>query len=96
MDDVINDLDRQVMKAFGRVHTLTRSDGETTSVTGVLSREVQPAGVFEAVQPQILFTGDCSLGLRRGDRIATVAESWRVDRKLKDDGHLAQWILHAD
>ena len=96
MDDVISELDRQVMSAFGRVHTLTRNDGETEQITGVLSREVQPAGVFEAVQSQTLFTGERGLALRRGDRIATTIESWRVDRKLKDDGHLAQWSLHAD
>ena len=96
MEDVISELDRQVMSAFGRVYTLTRNDGETEQTTGVLSREVQPAGVFEAVQSQTLFTGERGLGLKRGDRIATTIESWRVDRKLKDDGYLAQWSLHAD
>ena len=95
MEDVISELDRQVMSAFGRVHTLTRSDGQTSQITGVLSRDVQPAGVFEAVQSQTLFTGERELALKRGDQIATTIENWRVDRKLKDDGHLAQWSLHA-
>ncbi len=96
MDDAIADLDREVMKAFGRVYILTRSDGSTADIVGVLSREVQPAGVFEAVQSQTTFTAASDFPLQRNDRVSTALESWRIDRKLKDDGHLVQWSLHAD
>ena len=95
MDNAIADLDREVMKAFSRVYILTKDDGTTSNITGILSREVQPAGVFEAVQSQTTFTAASGLALQRSDRISTTLESWRIDRKLKDDGHLAQWSLHA-
>ena len=36
MEDAIADLDREVMKAFGRIYILTRDDGSTTNITGIL------------------------------------------------------------
>ena len=38
MDEHFTNLDRVVMKTFGRTYTLTQADGSTTTLEGVLSR----------------------------------------------------------
>ncbi len=97
MEEHFANLDRVVMKTFGRVYTLTRPDGTTSTLEGVLTRDVRPTGAFDAVvQAQTELTVASSVQLQRNDRISTLAERWVVDRKLKDDGSLARWSLHAD
>ncbi len=97
MDEHFTNLDRVVMKTFGRTYTLTQADGSNTTLEGVLSRGTKPTGQYDAVmQSQTTITVPSSTLLYRNDQISTAAESWRVDRKLKDDGYLAQWSLHGD
>ncbi len=85
------------MKTFAREYAWTNKDGQSTNIPGVLVRDVQPTGAHGAVmQGQVTITVSNILKLQRNDQISTSRERWRVDRKLKDDGSLAKWSLHAD
>ena len=49
MDEHFTNLNRVVMKTFGRPYTLTQADGSITTLEGVLSRGTNPTGQFDAV-----------------------------------------------
>ena len=97
MDEERVNLDKVVMKTFGHEYIWTSREGVATTILGVLVRDVQPTGFHDAVmQARTEITVSSVLKLQRNDRISTPLERWRVDRKLKDDGSLAKWSLHAD
>ena len=96
-EDAFTHLDAVVMDTFGSEYTLVRNGGVASTIAGVLIRDVQPTGAYDAVmQSQVTLTVTSDVLLQRNDRISTPQENWRVDRKLKDDGRLARWSLHAD
>ncbi len=96
-DEIFTNLDRVVMKTFGQSYILTQADGSTTTLEGVLSWGTKSTGQYDAMmQSQTTITVPSSTLLQRNDLITRGAESWRVDRKLKDDGYLAKWSLHGD
>ena len=97
IDDHFTHLDKVVMKTFGHEYTWTSRNGVANAILGVLVRDVQPTGLHDAVmQSRTEITVSNIHKLQRNDRISTPLETWRVDRKLKDDGSLAKWSLHAD
>ncbi|MTI13009.1 hypothetical protein [Sansalvadorimonas verongulae] len=97
MVDPFEELDQAVLTAFGQVFEWRADNAAPVPLQGVLRRNVQPAGAFDAVmQTYTEFTVSNTIALQRNDLISKGEERWRVDRKLKDDGSLAKWSLHAD
>ncbi|GAA4648720.1 hypothetical protein GCM10023116_09910 [Kistimonas scapharcae] len=96
MTDAFATMTTTVLASLGQRLMITRKDGASESVTGILSRNVTPVGSFEAVmQTMTTVTFDRMVQLERGDLVSTGMEAWRVDRRLKDDGYLTTWNLHA-
>jgi len=96
MTDAFTAMTATVLASLGQRLTLTRKDGTNESVTGILSRNVTPVGSFDAVmQSMTTVAFDRTVPLERGDLVSTGMEVWRVDRRLKDDGYLTTWNLHA-
>ena len=97
MSDPFDDLNRAVLTAFGQPFEWQSGDADPVPLQSILRRNVQPVGTFDAVmQSHTEFTVPNTFYLQRNDLISTASERWRVDRKLKDDGIMATWSLHAD
>ena len=93
----LDSLNKAVLTAFGQVLEWHSGGGDPVPLQGILRRNVQPAGTFDAVmQSHTEFTVPSTIALQRNHLLCTFEESWRVDRKLKDDGTMATWSLHAD
>ncbi|MTI15143.1 head-tail joining protein [Sansalvadorimonas verongulae] len=97
MTDPFDELDQAVLTAFGQVFEWRADNAAPAPLQGVLRRNVQAAGAFDAVmQTYTELAIPNTFTLQRNDQISKGGERWRVDRKLKDDGSLAKWSLHAD
>lgn len=95
MQDELSELNRQVLATFGQPVMLFRGESLLTESRGIISRELAPAGQFEAVlQTVTMVSLPASLKLQRGDEIQSADQQWTIDRKLKDDGQLTWWGLH--
>ncbi|MGI9276862.1 MAG: head-tail joining protein [Endozoicomonas sp.] len=95
MHDELKALNDQVLATFGQPVVITRSDTSTQQVQGIISKELVNTGQFEGVLQEVtVISLDSSIELKRGDQIQSDNQQWNVDRKLKDDGHLAYWNLH--
>ena len=96
MTDPFAALTETVLGSLGQPLTVTYKDGASEPVTGILSRNVTPAGSFDAVMQSMTTVAlDRQIRLDRGDQVSTSSEDWLVDRRLKDDGYLTTWNLHA-
>ncbi|OQX39954.1 MAG: hypothetical protein B0D91_00510 [Oceanospirillales bacterium LUC14_002_19_P2] len=96
MTDVFSAMTESVLASLGQSLTVLRKDGNSESVTGILSRNVTPVGSLEAVMQSMTTVAlDRQIRLERSDQVISGSESWRVDRRLNDDGYLTTWNLHA-
>jgi len=96
MTDSFNAMTSTVLQAFGDSLLLRREGMADQAITGILKHGVQAVGPVDAVmQSMTTLTIDRSLVLRRGDVISKETEFWTVDRRLKDDGYMTTWNLHA-
>ena len=96
MTDSFNAMTSTVLQAFGDRLLLRREGMADQGITGILKHGVQAVGPVDAVmQSMTTLTIDRSLVLQRGDVISTGEAVWRVDRRLKDDGYMTTWNLHA-
>jgi hypothetical protein len=96
MTDSFNAMTSTVLQTFGDSLLLRREGMADQGITGILTHGVQAVGPVDAVmQLMTTLTTDRSLLLRRGDVISKGEAVWRVDRRLKDDGYLTTWNLHA-
>ncbi len=92
-----NELSQTVLATFGQPLTLNRSNVRSQPITGIIKRDVQPTGSFDAVMLKITtLTVDRNLSLQRDDQVVSGTDSWVVDRRIYDNGYLATWSLHAD
>ena len=97
MDETYKYLDQAVLTTFGQTFQWQSGDADPVPLQGILRRNVQPVGSFDAVmQSHTELTLPNTFSLERNDLISTASERWRVDRRLKDDGTMATWSLHAD
>ncbi len=95
MQDELSELNRQVLTTFGQPVIVFRGASLFSETRGIISRELVPAGQYEAVfQTVTSISLPASLKLQRGDEIQSADQQWTVDRKLKDDGQLTWWGLH--
>ncbi|WP_062262444.1 hypothetical protein [Endozoicomonas arenosclerae] len=96
MQDELKALNRQVLATFGQPVTVMFADDSTLDTTGVLFRELAPAGQFEQVLQEITVLAlETETQLKRGDRILADGQQWTVDQKLKSDGQMTWWNLHG-
>ncbi|MET4695004.1 hypothetical protein [Endozoicomonas lisbonensis] len=94
MQDELSDLHRQVLATFGQPVTIISDTGSLDS-TGIISRELIPTGLNDGVLQEVtVMSLDSQLAIKRGIKITSASQQWTVDRKLKDDGHLAYWSIH--
>ena len=97
MHDELNALNDQVLATFGQPVVITRSDASTFQTLGILSKELVATGQFDGVLQEVtVISLDRSIEMKRGFQVESDGQQWKVDRKLKDDGHLAYWNLHED
>ena len=97
MEKAFDQLNQAVLMAFSQTFEWQNGDVDPVPLQGILRRNVQPAGTFDAVmQSHTELTVPNTFSLQRNDLISTSSESWRVDRRVKDDGLMATWSLHAD
>ena len=55
-----------------------------------------PLGQYDAVQGELtVLTLDRAIRLKRGDTVLANGLVYEVDRKLKEDGYLTRWNIHA-
>ena len=96
MDETFNAMDRTILVTFGQSVLLTLSDQSSLATQGIISTELMPLGQYDAVQGEVtVLTLDSAIRLKRGDTVLANGLVYEVDRKLKDDGYLAKWNIHA-
>ena len=96
MDEAFKAMDRTILVTFGQSVLLTRSDQSSLATQGIISKELMPLGQYDAVQSELtVLTLDSAIRLKRGDTVLANSRLYEVDRKLKDDGYLAKWNIHA-
>ena len=96
MDETFNAMDRTILVTFGQSVLLTLSDQSSLATQGIISTELMPLGQYDAVQGEVtVLTLDSAIRLKRGDTVLANGLVYEVDRKLKDDGYLTRWNIHA-
>ena len=96
MDETFNAMDRTILVTFGQSVLLTLSDQSSLATQGIISTELMPLGQYDAVQGELtVLTLDSAIQLKRGDTVLANSQVYEVDRKLKDDGYLTRWNIHA-
>ena len=96
MDETFNAMDRTILATFGQSVLLTLSDQSSLATQGIISTELMPLGQYDAVQGEVtVLTLDSAIRLKRGDTVLANGLVYEVDRKLKDDGYLTRWNIHA-
>ena len=96
MDETFNAMDRTILVTFGQSVLLTLSDQSSLETQGIISKELMPLGQYDAVQGEVtVLTLNSAIRLKRGDTVLANGLVYEVDRKLKDDGHLTRWNIHA-
>ncbi len=95
MQDELKQLDQVVLATLGQPVQVVRPGEAVITTQAIISREVVATGSFEAVMEQLsVITLASDVVLNRGDRVEAEGQTWRVDRKLKDDGQFVTWNLH--
>ncbi|WP_422463305.1 head-tail joining protein [Endozoicomonas sp. ALB115] len=96
MDEAFKVIDHTILSTFGQSVLLTFSDQSSLETRGIISRELVELGKYEAVQGEVtVLSMDSAIRLKRGDTVLANGQVYEVDRKLKDDGYLAKWNIHA-
>ncbi len=96
MDDAFKAMDHTILATFGQPVLLTLSDQPSLETQGMISKELVPLGQYDAVQGELtVLTLDSAIRLKRGDTVQADGRMYAVDRKLKDDGYLTRWNIHA-
>ena len=96
MEYIFKNMTQIVLSALGESVSLTLSDQSSLETQGIISKELVPLGQYDAVQGELtVLTLDSAIRLKRGDTVLANSQVYEVDRKLKDDGHLAKWNIHA-
>ena len=96
MSEIFKSMDRTILVTFGQSVLLTLSDQSSLATQGIISTELMPLGQYDAVQGEVtVLTLDSAIRLKRGDTVLANGLVYEVDRKLKDDGFLTRWNIHA-
>ena len=96
MSEIFKSMDHTILGTFGQSVLLTLSDQSSLATQGIISKELLPLGQYDAVQGEVtVLTLDSAIRLKRGDTVLANSRLYEVDRKLKDDGYLAKWNIHA-
>ena len=96
MDEAFKVMDHAILATFGQSVLLTLSDQSSLETQGIISKELVPLGQYDAVQGELtVLTLDSAIRLKRGDTVLANSQVYEVDRKLKDDGYLTRWNIHA-
>lgn len=96
MDEAFKVMDHAILATFGQSVLLTLSDQSSLETQGIISKELMPLGQYDAVQGEVtVLTLDSTIRLKRGDTVLANGQVYEVDRKLKDDGYLTRWNIHA-
>ena len=96
MSEIFKSMDHTILGTFGQSVLLTLSDQSSLATQGMISKELMPLGQYDAVQGELtVLTLDSAIRLKRGDTVLANGLVYEVDRKLKDDGYLARWNIHA-
>jgi len=96
MDDAFKAMDHTILATFGQPVLLTLSDQPSLTIQGMISKELVPLGQYDAVQGELtVLTLNSAIRLKRGDTVQADGRMYAVDRKLKDDGFLTRWNIHA-
>ena len=96
MDEAFKVMDHAILATFGQSVLLTLSDQSSLETQGIISKELVPLGQYDAVQGELtVLTLDSTIRLKRGDTVLANGQVYEVDRKLKDDGYLTRWNIHA-
>ena len=96
MNNIFKLIDRTILVTFGQSVLLTLSDQSSLTTQGIISKELMPLGQYDAVQGEVtVLTLDSVIRLKRGDTVLANGLVYEVDRKLKDDGYLTRWNIHA-
>ena len=95
MDDPFKAMDSTILATLGKPITIIFPDDSRVESQGIISREQMMVGQFDALAEDVtVLTLASDIQIKRGDQINTHDQQWSVDRKLKDDGYVAQWNLH--
>ncbi|WP_422445452.1 head-tail joining protein [Endozoicomonas sp. ALB091] len=96
MDEAFKVMDHTILSTFGQSVLLTFSDHSSLETRGIINKELVELGKYEAVQGEVtVLSVDSAILLKRGDTVLANGQVYEVDRKLKDDGYLAKWNIHA-
>ncbi|MBO9484452.1 MULTISPECIES: hypothetical protein [Gammaproteobacteria] len=96
MDKAFKVMDHTILSTFGQSVLLTFSDQSSLETRGIINKELVELGKYEAVQGEVtILSVDSAIRLKRGDTVLANGQVYEVDRKLKDDGYLAKWNIHA-
>ncbi|WBA79772.1 hypothetical protein [Endozoicomonas sp. GU-1] len=96
MDEAFKVMDHTILSTFGQSVLLTLSDQSSLETLGIINKELVALGMYEAVQGEVtVLSLDSAIRLKRGDTVLANGQVYEVDRKLKDDGYLAKWNIHA-
>ncbi|MGI2026588.1 head-tail joining protein [Endozoicomonas acroporae] len=96
MDEAFKVMDHTILSTFGQSVLLTLSDQSSLETRGIINKELVELGKYEAVQGEVtVLSVDSAIRLKRGDTVLANGQVYEVDRKLKDDGYLAKWNIHA-
>ncbi|WP_419833488.1 hypothetical protein [Endozoicomonas atrinae] len=95
MDEAFKQLGHSILSTFGQSLSITFTDTSTLETLGIIKQQVVEIGQYEAVAGEItVLSLDSSIRLKRGDTVLANGNIYEVDRKLKDDGYLAQWNIY--
>ncbi|WBA83732.1 hypothetical protein [Endozoicomonas sp. GU-1] len=96
MDEAFKVMDHTILSTFGQSVLLTLSNQSSLETRGIINKELVELGKYEAVQGEVtVLSVDSAIRLKRGDTLLANGQVYEVDRKLKDDGYLAKWNIHA-
>ena len=96
MHEMFKTMQQITLSSFGQSVLLTLSDQSSLETQGIISKELMPLGQYDAVQGEVtVLTLDSTIRLKRGDTVLANGQVYEVDRKLKDDGYLTRWNIHA-
>lgn len=96
MSNIFKLMDHTILANFGQPVLLTLSDQSSLETQGMISKEMVALGQYDAMQGELtVLTLDSAIRLKRGDTVQANSQMYDVDRKLKDDGYLTRWNIHA-
>ena len=96
MNEAFQQLGHSILQTFGQSILLSRVDGSTQTVLGIIRTEMVELGKYDAIQGEItVLTVDSTVPVRRGDTVQANGQTYDIDRKIKDNGSLAKWNIYA-